>query len=640
MASLRRLGSSLLFRIALGLAAVGLIPLGFAAWQLVGLNRDAMTEQVLRSHIVAARTAADRAASFVATRSALATAAAADPQLATGDAASAGAALGRALQSWSDLGVLAVALANDAGAEVVRAQVSEAAAATAAAIDQALAPAPSRGAIAAHGSGEDLVLVFDAPAAEVRGFVRLVVSGRDLAAALHPEEIGEQADIVLAESGGRVLAGSISSLDGFPPDLVTAALSGRALGAQEDYRDAGGNRFLGAYAPVPAAGWSVLSRQPTAIAEAVAMRMRQRALAAVAGAGVLILLLAAGAYAALVRPLRRLTEAQRRLAKSTQAGATADDGDEVAQLAASFAALEKSISDRDALSKIFLGRYQVVDLLGGGGMGTVFRGWDPKLQRPLALKTVRLHRALEASARQPLLQGLIREAVTVARFQHPHIVAVYDVQDHPSGAFIAMEFVDGMSLEALLRREHRLALGRALPLGLAVARALDAAHTAKVVHRDIKPANILLGGNGDIKVTDFGIAEFLRRADGAEANLQRAVGSPGYVPPEALQGKGFDRRGDLFALGALLYRVTTGTPAFPGDDAKAILRRTLRGEIRTPRSLDPSIPIELEALLLALLERDPERRPASAMEVIENLEHLVHRHAARWEPPAPSAAAT
>jgi serine/threonine-protein kinase len=635
MAILGRFGSSLLVRIGLALVAVGLLPLGFATWQLVMLNREAMTEQVLRSHIVAARTAADRAGSFLATREGLAAAASADPQLASGDLAVAGAAVGRALQTWAELGVIAVVLQDPNGTEILRATVSGA---DEPALAAALAAAGDDAPVVASGAGAGLLIVLSTPAAEVRATLRLVVSGAELVARLRPEEIGEQADLVLADRGGRVLGGSIGSLDGFPPDLVSAALSGRALGAQQDYRDAQNRRFLGAYAPVPGANWAVLSRQPTAVAEAVALRMRRRALLATGAAGALIVLLAAGAWASLIRPIRKLTEAHRKLAKVGPAGTPAGS-DEISQLASAFEALEKSILDREALSKIFLGRYQVVDFLGGGGMGTVFRGWDPKLRRPVALKTVRLHRAIEASARQPLLDGLIREAVTVAQFNHPHIVAVHDVQDHPSGAFIAMEFVDGISLEALLRSEQRLELQRLLPLGLAIARALDAAHAGHVVHRDIKPANVLLGKNGDIKVTDFGIATFLRRADDSRGGgKEQAVGSPGYVPPESIQGKGFDSRGDLFALGSLLYRSVTGFPAFPGGDAKEILRSTLRGAVRPPRSIVPGLPIEFEALLLAMLERDPSRRPAEASEVIENLEHLNLRHSGRWEPPVVLAA--
>ena len=155
----------------------------------------------------------------------------------------------------------------------------------------------------------------------------------------------------------------------------------------------------------------------------------------------------------------------------------------------------------------------------------------------------------------------MREAVTAARFSHPNVVAVYDVEESPEGAYIAMELVEGISLERLLLQRGRLRPAEVIPLGAAIARGLAAAHARDIVHRDVKPANVMLGRDGSIKVTDFGIADLIAasvRADGL------VFGTPGYLPPEALRGAGHNRAGDLFALGVVLYECLAGVKPFGG----------------------------------------------------------------------------
>ena len=170
-----------------------------------------------------------------------------------------------------------------------------------------------------------------------------------------------------------------------------------------------------------------------------------------------------------------MARAQRRLA-GFSSGATRP-GTEIGELRDALSLLERQIKDREAIGAVFVGRYQVVSFVGAGAMGSVFRGWDPKLQRPVALKTIRLHEE-ETLRRARASRQLLHEAVTAARFSHPNIVAVYDVEDAPQAAFIALEFVDGTSLQRYLRNRS-LPPSQVIPLGLAVARGLAAAHAPR-----------------------------------------------------------------------------------------------------------------------------------------------------------------
>jgi serine/threonine-protein kinase len=387
--------------------------------------------------------------------------------------------------------------------------------------------------------------------------------------------------------------------------MARNALSGLLSGAGR-FPGADGEEVLGAWAPVPDSGWVVLSRQPTRVAEAVARRLRRRSAAAIGTALLLIAGLSALAWGSLVRPIRELAEAQRRLLQLPPAPA---GGDEIEDLRRSFDALERSLSDRRYLENVFLGRYQVVEPLGTGAMGSVFRGWDPKLQRGVALKTVRLDAAILPEKRRQLMETLLREAVTLARLSHPHVVPVYDVEDSPAGAFVAMELVDGMNLETLLWKRGRLPASQAVPLGAAIARALAAAHANGFVHRDVKPANVLLGRDGSIKVSDFGISELLA----TNTDRGRAVfGTPGYVPPETLERGEYGTAGDLFALGAVLYRCLRGIHPFAGGNVHEIVKATLLRPAQPLSRTVPDLPPGLEQLVLSLLEKDAELRPRSA----------------------------
>lgn len=273
-----------------------------------------------------------------------------------------------------------------------------------------------------------------------------------------------------------------------------------------------------------------------------------------------------------------------------------------------------------------LGRYRLEELIGEGAMGMVFRGWDPKLDRPVALKTIHLGRGVSEARRTLMLHALLKEAVAAAKLTHAHVVTVYDVVDEDDGAFLAMELVDGTTIERHIINRGPLPADQAVVLALAVTGALQAAHERGIVHHDLKPGNVLLGQDGSIKVTDFGLSKGISEVTEAEGEVW---GTPGYLPPEALVGNGYDQRGDLFGLGALLHFAVTGKPAFRGDTATGTVRLTLYEPPSCSEALG-EIPFEpFRSLIGELLAKRPEDRPSSASQVITRLEAMGGR-SMRW----------
>ncbi|HET9210071.1 MAG TPA: serine/threonine protein kinase [Thermoanaerobaculia bacterium] len=610
----------LLTRVALALAAVGLLPLAISYFGLAGVNRDALFDQVLNTHALAARTAAARVEAFLEARLSLARGLAANRTLSDPRSPAAQELLAGSLQAWSDLNVEAVAIVNAEGQEVVRAQLKGMSPAVTAALRL-----PGAGPVAALPGERPPVIRIAAPLPGGAGSVVLACGGVALQDVTHPDELGGEAELAVADRERRVVVGDARSLSAFPRKLVDAALTGRVAGAVRLQGKT--EEILGAYAPVPLAGWVVLSSQPARVAEAVAAELRRQSAKALGAALLLIALLLAAAWAAVVRPVRDLAREQRKLAGAAPVPAGRDEIDDLRR---SFEALRRGLDERRALDDVFLGRYQVIELLAVGGMGAVFRGWDPRLQRPVALKTLRLAGGdLPPEKRAQRAGQLVREAVTAARFSHANVVAVYDVAESPEGAYIAMELVEGISLERLLLQRGCLRPAEVIPLGAAVARGLAAAHARDVVHRDVKPANVLLGRDGSIKVTDFGIADLIAatsRADGL------VFGTPGYLPPEALRGSGHDRAGDLFALGVLLYECLAGGKPFGGFEVSDVVESTLFGAMKPLRPrVQGDLPEELEVIVLHLLERDPAVRPSSAAAVADELDRLAVRLGARWK---------
>jgi len=602
----RGLQIGFLGRIVIALTAAGLIPLALLSYRFADLNREAMTSQVLQTHALSANTGADRIANAVSAWETLIDALAAAPEVENAPSSDgAKDTVRNLLQSRGDL--VAVILRDATGAEIFRGQKK-----SAAAVIQTILASAQRERLEIHPAGGGSWLSVVRPLTS-GGQAIAIFDARALEDDLHSSELGDQATRVLIDRSRHAVVGNPSTVASIPRSLMDIAATGHVRGSGR-FPTASGNVAVGAYAPVDGTPWVVVSTQPATVAEAIAQNLRTRSLFAVIAALVLVAALSIAAWFAVVRPLRELLNAQ-----SEMGFVPMGDGSDIDRLRSSLDLLQKRVHAREELGNVFLGRYQVLEVVGQGGMGTVFRAWDPKLQRPVALKTIRLGDDVPAPERGNLVESLMREAVTVAQFHDSNVVAVYDVEESGDSAFIAMEFVDGVSLDSQLEGEP-LSIEQTLVVGLALGYALEAAHGAHVIHRDIKPANILISWDGTVKVTDFGIAELLSALG---TDLGMVFGTPGYIAPELIGGRPSLAAGDMFSVGVTLYECLTGVAPFDKPNMKETLEATLWHDPPLPNSLRPFIPPLLETTVMKLLAKDPAERLASAAELVGALRRMT-----------------
>jgi hypothetical protein len=273
-----------------------------------------------------------------------------------------------------------------------------------------------------------------------------------------------------------------------------------------------------------------------------------------------------------------------------------------------------------------LAGYRVLEVLGYGGFGIVLRAEDPELGRPVALKVLRTVQASNPEARARFL----REGRLMACVKHDHVVTVHRAGQDGQTPFLAMELLEGETLETRLRREGKLSVGEVIRIGRESALGLAAAHAKGLIHRDVKPANLWLEAPGDrLKILDFGLAH------GAEAVTSSGggmLGTPAFMSPEQARGAAVDHRSDLFSLGAVLYLACTGCLPFPGERPAVILHGVENREPRPVGQLSPWVPPALAELVMRLLSKDAARRPASAAEVVEALRALEQPTASAVEP--------
>jgi serine/threonine protein kinase len=261
-----------------------------------------------------------------------------------------------------------------------------------------------------------------------------------------------------------------------------------------------------------------------------------------------------------------------------------------------------------------LGRYQIVRELGRGAMGVVYEAVDPTIGRSVALKTVRLD-AVSIKAEE-LSQRFKNEARAAGQLNHPNIVTVYDAGEQDGVLYIAMELLEGPTLQALLA-ERRLPVEQAIDIGRQISAGLDFAHAKGIVHRDIKPGNIILASHGFAKITDFGIA----RTGEAMTLTGQVLGTPHYMSPEQVLGKALDARSDLFSLGVILYQMVTGERPFEGQSMTTVMYKIVH-EIPVPAgAIDASIHPGLSAVIQKTLSKSPELRYQSGAELARALEN-------------------
>lgn len=269
-----------------------------------------------------------------------------------------------------------------------------------------------------------------------------------------------------------------------------------------------------------------------------------------------------------------------------------------------------------------LGEYDVISQLGAGGMGIVYRGLQPQIGKSVAIKVLKPEIATGTDS----VQALLAEARAVNSIHHPGIVDIFSFGSTPDGRpYVVMELLEGQSLDEVLRRVGRFQALEAIELLEQMLSALDAAHAAGVIHRDLKPANIHLtqlnDGKWRVKLLDFGLAKLTApgAASAAQTNANVVRGTPEYMSPEQARAQSVSSRTDLYAMGVVAFELLTGTLPFKADNPVELLMQHISQPPPAPTSLEADIPAEFETLILQLLEKDPEARPASAVGVRREL---------------------
>jgi eukaryotic-like serine/threonine-protein kinase len=277
-----------------------------------------------------------------------------------------------------------------------------------------------------------------------------------------------------------------------------------------------------------------------------------------------------------------------------------------------------------------ISHFRVIEKLGEGGMGVVYKAVDTRLDRSVALKFLPEKMAQDAQA----LERFRREARAASALNHPGICTIYDIGEQGGRAFIAMEFIDGETLRSHINGKP-LPLEETLKLGIQIAEALDAAHAEGIIHRDIKPANIFVTKRGQAKVLDFGLAKLLPKGIGGEAPDSTSMvgiisGTPSYMSPEQVRGDNLDPRTDIFSLGLLLYEMATGRQAFGDGTGGAIIEAVLTKSPVPARSINPGIPAKLEEIINKALHKDRDQRPRRAGDICAELQQLERGPDSSW----------
>ncbi len=290
-------------------------------------------------------------------------------------------------------------------------------------------------------------------------------------------------------------------------------------------------------------------------------------------------------------------------------------------------------AEREQVSKRLpeqIGRYRVIEQIGSGGMGQVYRAEDAQRQAVVAIKLLAAALATDPNN----VRRFEREIEALKRLDHPNIVRLLDSGTHDGIPYFVMEYVEGRPLTALMRRMGRLPWRQAVHWAIQICDGLAHAHARQVIHRDLKPGNVLIAADGVVKLTDFGIARVFGTATLTSAGS--VVGTVEYMSPEQASGKRIDARSDLYSLGILLYTMVTGSLPYRGKDYLEVLQQHRYGRFDPPRKLAPEIPVWLDDLICQLMEKEPQRRPPNAETVRRRLIAVLRKVDLRHAEHSPS----
>jgi serine/threonine-protein kinase len=271
-------------------------------------------------------------------------------------------------------------------------------------------------------------------------------------------------------------------------------------------------------------------------------------------------------------------------------------------------------------TRLSVGRYQILEELGKGSMGLVYRALDPKINRLLAIKTIRFSDEFDDDVIDEIKERFFREAEIAGRLSHPSIVTIYDVGEDRDLTYMAMELLQGEDLDKFINKEDLLPFMKVLDVTAKVADALGFAHSCDVIHRDIKPANIMLLKEGGVKVTDFGIAKAL---SSSRTRTGVILGTPNYMSPEQIMGQKIDARSDIFSLGVLLFQLLTGELPFRGDNLSSLLYQITQVRHPSVREYNPKVPKACGQIIDRALAKKPEERFKNASDMARVIRLLV-----------------
>ena len=422
--------------------------------------------------------------------------------------------------------------------------------------------------------------------------------------------------------------------------------------------DIGGVHYVGVAEPLRAAsgaiaGGFLMLRDRDA--EFAAFARFQRSLYLAGGVGVLLAALLALVLARQVtRPVAKLLLATRRATDGDYAAEiTATTRDEIGVLAESFKVMLADLREKQQLVEFlssaeqartvqlnvssataqqrlaerglvpgsqFAGRYEIKEILGEGGMGTVFKAVDSELGEVIAIKTLKKDFLSQDATALERFKGEIRLA---RRISHRNVVRTHDLGENSGIYYITMEYIEGKSLKELIRARGRLPIAITLSVGKQLARALEIAHEQGVIHRDIKPQNMVVEPNGVLKVMDFGIARLAsRQPESGVTQAGTIIGTPEYMAPEQLSGEEVDHRVDIYAAGCVLYECLTGRPPFVADTPYQLVAKLLEDTPDAPRTINPEVPLALDALVMSALAKDRAQRPQTALILHDGLARI------------------
>ncbi|MCK4336638.1 MAG: serine/threonine protein kinase, partial [Candidatus Aminicenantes bacterium] len=265
-----------------------------------------------------------------------------------------------------------------------------------------------------------------------------------------------------------------------------------------------------------------------------------------------------------------------------------------------------------------IGKYDITGEIGRGAMGIVYKGEDPVIGRPVAIKTIRFDTLTQASEQVNAQRRFMREARSAGNLSHPNIVTIYDVGEDEGLTYIVMEFIEGQSLEELITAGQRFSVDEIIAIMAQIGDALDFAHSKGIVHRDIKPGNILMDRAGRPHIVDFGIA---RISSSTMTQTSMVMGTPFYMSPEQIAGKKVDNRADIFSLGAVLYEMLTLQKAFPGDNITTVIYKIVNEHPVPARNFQQDLPDGLDHILHTALAKDLSQRYSTCAEFSQDLQN-------------------